>query len=166
LHGIQDVLLDGIDVTGYLIQTGRNGRKFGTASVALSFEQRILIHQLLLHPPQPFIVLDRALLAVADTALELGFLRSQLGKEIILPRLQHLRAMHRLIKIAAQRRNVLLAQRDDFLILTGSGLRLFLRLLLDAALEFPLGLFEISLLCHTSRHQSEPRRGQHEQSES
>jgi hypothetical protein len=56
-----------------------------------------------------------------------------------------------LIDIAAQGRDVLFAQRHNFLVLTSPGLSLLLRLLLDSALEFTLRLLQVGLLCHTSR---------------
>ncbi|MDR4472591.1 MAG: hypothetical protein MRJ92_08045 [Nitrospira sp.] len=44
--------------------------------------------------------------------------------------------------------------------MTGPGLCLFFRLLFDATLELPFGLFEISLLRDTSRQQGKPCCGQ------
>ncbi|TKB86217.1 MAG: hypothetical protein E8D43_04605 [Nitrospira sp.] len=98
--------------------------------------------------------------------IDLRVLGSQPSQQVVLPRFQTLGSVYGLIDIAAQGRDVLLAQRHDFLVLTSPGLSLLLRLLLDSTLQFTLRLFQVSLLRHTSRQQGQPRRDQHEHTES
>jgi hypothetical protein len=57
--------LNGVDVSGDLIQTSRHRREFRPIPVPLAFEQGILIDQLLFDPTQSLAFFSGAFLAVA-----------------------------------------------------------------------------------------------------
>ena len=108
LHGIQNVFLNGVHVSGDLIQTSRHRREFRPIPVPLAFEQGILIDQLLFDPTQSLAFFSGAFLPLAHSLTELRILRGQFRHQVIQPRVQGLRAVNSLPHIATQLRNFLL----------------------------------------------------------